>query len=247
MRLWKTAKRTARRTLRFFNDLQSGDWQRFARKRRLKEAADGWFESALEQPIRPGPTLQQKLKNIQLACTAIDGLVLAPGEIFSFWQLVGAPVSKRGFLASRNIVRGKLSLEVGGGLCQVSGIIYHLGLMSGLSILERHAHSADIYREEERFSPLGADATVVFGYKDLRIQNPYAFPLVFRFVCTSGQLRFSIFTPEPIRSRDIIFMRERVGERERVETRERMEAQTERRLALSWYELSKNIDSNAGA
>jgi hypothetical protein len=50
-----------------------------------------------------------------------------------------------------------------------------------LKIVERHQHSVDIYTEENRYTPLGTDATVVFGYKDLRIRNPYHFPIQFWF------------------------------------------------------------------
>ena len=76
----------------------------------------------------------------------------------------------------------RLQEEVGGGLCQVSGLIYFLALHGGMNILERHAHSLDIYTEEERFTPLGSDATVVFGYKDLRFMNPYDFPVSLNFL-----------------------------------------------------------------
>ncbi len=69
----------------------------------------------------------------------------------------------------------------GGGLCQLSSLVYHLGLLGGLSVLERHPRSLDIYREEERFTPLGADATVVWRFKDLRLHNPHPFPVALGF------------------------------------------------------------------
>ena len=76
-------------------------------------------------------------------------------------------------------MNGKLVFSAGGGLCQLSSLLYHLSLLAGLEILERHAHSVDIYQEEERFTPLGADATVSFPYRDLRIRNTFNCPIRF--------------------------------------------------------------------
>ena len=50
-------------------------------------------------------------------------------------------------------------------------MLYINALKAGLTIIERHSHSIDIYQEHERFTPLGSDATVVYGYKDLQFQN----------------------------------------------------------------------------
>jgi len=63
-----------------------------------------------------------------------------------------------------------LALDYGGGLCQLSGIIYHAVLEAGLEILERHPHSLDIYTATTRYTPLGSDAAVVYGHKDLRFK-----------------------------------------------------------------------------
>ncbi len=89
---------------------------------------------------------------------------------------------------SRNLVNGKIQFTYGGGICQVAGILYHLALMAGLDILERHSHSLDIYTEVERFTPLGADATVVYGYKDLRIRNNTGHPICFEIYITGNEI-----------------------------------------------------------
>lgn len=80
------------------------------------------------------------------------------------WWAIRVP--KRDTKNGRNLVAGKIQGNYGGGLCQVSGLLYYIALATGLEILERHAHSIDIYAEEDRFAPLGADDTVVFGYKN---------------------------------------------------------------------------------
>lgn len=88
--------------------------------------------------------------------------------------------------------------DVGGGVCQVSGLIYHVSLLAGLVIEERHNHSIDLYTDETRFSPLGLDATVVFGYKDLRIQNKYSFPIKFEFLIADHTIEIKLISSEEI-------------------------------------------------
>jgi vancomycin resistance protein VanW len=123
----------------------------------------------LNQPIKKTSRSDNKIHNIQLAIKSLNGTYLAPQQAFSFWQLVGPATAKRGYKSGRNLIDGILKEDYGGGLCQLAGIIYHTALLAGIEILERHNHSIDIYEEHERYTPLGADATVVFGYKDLKL------------------------------------------------------------------------------
>jgi vancomycin resistance protein VanW len=139
---------------------------------------DGWpVYAEIEQVVRRGQLFENKLANLRLGTAGIDRSLIAPGSYWSFWRRVGAPSSGRGYRESRTLVEGRLVPEVGGGLCQLSSMLYHLALVGGLEIVERHPHSVDIYREEDRYAPLGADATVVWGFKDLRFRNPGAFPV----------------------------------------------------------------------
>jgi vancomycin resistance protein VanW len=205
-RLWREVKLQRRRLLRWSGDWREGQTRLFSRKKAERgEYAE--FALPLIQPIMPGPTLLNKLNNIGLAIQKIDQICLKPGQILSFWAVVGRPSAQRGFRPSRNLVNGEISEAVGGGLCQVSGILYHLALISGLHIVERHPHSLDIYREEERFSPLGADAAVVYGYKDLQVQNPFGFPVVFSVRILEQQLVAELRSSQPIRKRQIEFQR----------------------------------------
>ena len=106
---------------------------------------------------------------------------MEPGQIFSFWQLVGEPSARRGYLDGRTLKNGRVEADPGGGLCQLSGILYLLALRGGLEMLERHAHSVDLYSGSTRFAPLGSDATVFWGYMDLRFLNSTDAPIAFRF------------------------------------------------------------------
>ncbi|MBC7773951.1 MAG: VanW family protein [Phycisphaerae bacterium] len=235
MTLWKELKRFVRLWLRVFSDWRSGEHQKIARSKTAPNELIAWYCLSLTQAIRLSESLENKLTNLELACSAIDGLIVLPGEVFSFWAIVGRPSELRGFRRSRNIVKGRLNLEVGGGLCQVSSIVYQLALTAGLEVRERHAHSIDIYTEEERVAPLGADATVVYGYKDLRWVNPFPFPIVLGFEISRSELIFNIYSQNSIPPKNIFFRRERVGGREKVVTLEQAEGGSEKVLTVSGY------------
>lgn len=148
-------------------------------KKRMNISFD--YKIDVQQPFKPSSTLQQKKKNLQIAAERIRKHVIMPGEVFSFWKAVGNP-NKNEFEASRGIRGGVLLLERGGGLCQASGIIYHLSLLAGLEIIERYNHSKDLYTDETRFCPLGSDATVAYGYRDLRVRNNTNTPVYFDLI-----------------------------------------------------------------
>lgn len=137
-----------------------------------------------------------KLVNIGLGASRLDGVVLHPGQILSFWKLVGRPSVSSGFALGRAIREDALHGETGGGLCQVSGLAYELGLRAGLEVLERHPHSRDLYAEEDRFTLLGLDATVVWPWKDLRLRNPHGVPVCLRFEAGDGWLEGRVHAAE---------------------------------------------------
>lgn len=115
---------------------------------------------------------ENKRTNLRLAIEALDGLLIAPGELFSFWRLVGPPTASRGFLPGLVIERGEAASGVGGGLCQVSNALFWLALHSDLRVLERHRHSFDLFPDDARLVPFGTGATLLYNYKDLRLANP---------------------------------------------------------------------------
>lgn len=162
--------------IRLFKDLITGNYFRFSNKDKSNSVFN--FIYTISQEVKPSETFENKLYNIQTASTKINDYILYPGQVFSFWKIVGNPNGD--FKFSRSIIDGKLSEEKGGGLCQVSGIIYHVSILFGLEIIERFNHSIDIYNDDSRFTPLGTDATVVYGYKDLRIRNNFDFSVKFK-------------------------------------------------------------------
>lgn len=161
--------------------------------------ADAAHQAAeVVQPFLHSATLESKKHNLREAARCINQLTVLPGQVFSFWHAVGNPNNRSRFCEGRSIHHGKLSLDVGGGLCQASGIIHHLALMAGLQVLERHNHSVDLYTDDARFCPLGSDATVFYGFKDLRLRNNLSTPIRFCLNVEADQLRAQLFTAAAI-------------------------------------------------
>jgi vancomycin resistance protein VanW len=163
---------------------------------------------ALWQPVMPSAVLEAKRANLRRGASLLDRSLIAPGGRWSFWNEVGRPTARNGFRTGRNLVDGRLVRQVGGGLCQLSGLVHHLALLAGLEVLERHAHSIDIYREEERHTPLGADATVVWGFKDLRLRNPHPFAVSLGCALDGDRLHGWVRAAAPLAARTVAFVRE---------------------------------------
>lgn len=206
-------KISVKQILRWMQDRRNG--LRFARPAAIPTLPD---QLSLVQPFLPSSTLSNKIHNIRLAAERIEAVTILPGEVFSFWRIVGKPSAANGFLKGRNIVSGVLSEDVGGGLCQLSGILYHLSLLGGLDVLERYNHTLDLYVNEARYAPLGSDATVVWGHKDLRIRNPHPFPIRFRLQLEPHQLTAFIQCSSPITEHKIHFLTQAVTPKTIVET-----------------------------
>lgn len=185
--------RIAQRTLR---DLRAGHQQLFVKKHNAKSSLPS--QISINQPIRNNRYSDNKIHNLKLAASFIENLEIIPGQIFSYWHLIPRPTLACGFKEGRNLLGDQLATDIGGGLCQLSGIIYHLCLIGGLEIIERHPHSLDIYTEENRYTPLGSDATVVYGYKDLRIKNNLQQTLSFQFDIQNDQITANLCAIEKI-------------------------------------------------
>jgi len=113
-----------------------------------------------------------RLNNIVLACEAVDGVTLEPGDEFSFNRTVGRRTYERGYRAAPAFVAGETVQAIGGGICQVSSSIYSAIKDSDIKVLERYAHGRPV-----AYLPRGRDATVSWGSLDFRFLNNTEFPL----------------------------------------------------------------------
>lgn len=109
--------------------------------------------------------------NIALAAPFFDGVMIRPGHIFSFYQLLGRPSVRRGFRLGYEVTRHGLGEGVGGGLCQLASSLLWVMLHAGFDVVERHHHDFDLFPDADRRVPFGTGASVFYNYHDLRLQN----------------------------------------------------------------------------
>lgn len=203
---FRRLKRRVKRLLRFSNDVRHGWVFRWVKHKAPDLSAYPHYIE-LVQTIMPSALMENKIHNISLGSGQLHLLLWQPKAILSFWQILGEASQQRGYRAGRNIIAGRLQQDFGGGLCQLSSILYHLALLANLTILERHHHSLDIYQEHERFTPLGSDATVVFGYKDLRVENSSGQTLVLWLQVEHTRLTARLYATQPITKQNLLFER----------------------------------------
>lgn len=129
-----------------------------------------------------------KVKNLQLAIKRLDGLILFPGETFSYWKRIGKPTRRKGYVEGMVLFYGGFKPGVGGGLCQLSNLIYWITLHTPLQVTERHRHSYDVFPDANRSQPFGSGATCAYNYLDLQIYNPLAHPYQLHVHIEDGML-----------------------------------------------------------
>jgi len=117
-----------------------------------------------------------KVKNLKIASEQINGVILKPGQTFSFWKLVGKPTKAKGYVNGMVLYNGSFKPEVGGGLCQLSNLIYWMTLHTPLTVTERWRHNYDVFPDSNRTQPFGSGATVAYNYIDLQITNKTKWP-----------------------------------------------------------------------
>jgi vancomycin resistance protein VanW len=113
-----------------------------------------------------------KIKNLQIAIRRLNKITIYPGETFSYWKLIGNPTKRKGYVEGMVLFYGGFKPGIGGGLCQLSNLIYWLTLHTPLVVTERHRHSYDVFPDVNRTQPFGSGATCSYNYLDLQIYNP---------------------------------------------------------------------------
>jgi hypothetical protein len=117
------------------------------------------------------PLTAGKVENLRCAARAFHGVEIQAGQVFSFWRQLGRTTKGKGFTEGRELREGCLVPAIGGGLCQLSGLLYQAALEAGLEIVERHGHSRVIPGSA---AEKNLDATVFWNYVDLRFRSDVA-------------------------------------------------------------------------
>jgi len=113
-----------------------------------------------------------KAVNLSLAAPRVNGILIKPGETFSFWHLVGRDSRKKGYLEGLTISNGNVSSGTGGGMCQFTNLIHWMVLHSELTITEHHHHDGyDLFPDFGRQIPFGTGTSIMYNYLDYRLRN----------------------------------------------------------------------------
>ena len=147
-----------------------------------------------------------RAQNIETAAARLDGVVLMPHELFSFNASVGPRTVANGFSRGWEIFKGEMVEGIGGGTCQVASTFHAAAFLGGLDVIERLPHS-----RPSAYITMGLDATVVYPVVDLKIRNPYDFPVVVHSHVEGNTVFFELFGKD--RPANVVFKREIVATR----------------------------------
>jgi vancomycin resistance protein VanW len=138
-----------------------------------------------------------KITNLKLAVECVNGVLLRPAEVFSFWRLIGKPTRKKGYKDGMVLVNGTVRPGVGGGLCQLSNLIFWMTIHTPLTVVERHRHGYDVFPDSNRTQPFGSGATCFYPYGDLMIRNdtPHTYQLCARVGAKNLEGEWRISSP----------------------------------------------------
>ncbi|NPV71489.1 MAG: hypothetical protein HPY55_12725 [Firmicutes bacterium] len=126
--------------------------------------------------------------NIRLAALKLDNYMLAPGEVFSFNDVVGPRNAEDGYKETPVYWRNEVRKGLGGGVCQLSTTLYNVVLLANLEVVERHSHSLTV-----DYVPLGRDAAVSYGEVDFKFRNNTPNYVLLKSSVSGGKVNISMF------------------------------------------------------
>lgn len=132
-------------------------------------------------------TEEVRVVNVELASQRINGMIIQPGETFSFSNSILSRTLDNGYVVAPSFASGRVVSSVGGGICQVSSTLYVAMMLSSLPATERYAHSLAV-----DYVPTGLDSAIVEGVKDLKFKNLYNYPICIQSTADNGTLTISI-------------------------------------------------------
>ncbi len=147
-----------------------------------------------------------KVINLKLAAAKIHGICIRPGEVFSYWRLIGKPSRIKGYVKGMVLRNGTFLPGTGGGLCQLSNMIFWMAAHSPLTIVERHRHGYDVFPDSNRTQPFGSGATCYYPHGDLMLrndtENTYQLLIIVGKDYLEGELRISAPMTEKYRIKE---------------------------------------------
>lgn len=126
--------------------------------------------------------------NLKLACEAINGVIIMPGEVFDYNKILGERTVEKGYKPGGTYDNGAHVLSVGGGICQVSSNVYYCALVADMQIVTRINHGYYTF-----YVPDGMDATVSWGGPDFRFRNTMDYPIKIEAYSNKGNTTVKIY------------------------------------------------------
>lgn len=146
------------------------------------------FRDELASTQTPHTNDSNRNTNLQLACEAINGYILMPGDTFDYNKILGERTEEAGYKPAGALSAGTSTTEVGGGICQVSSTLYYAALLSDLEIVTRRSHSLP-----SGYMPMmGIDATVSWGGPDFRFKNNTDYPIRIEAEVSGGYVKIKL-------------------------------------------------------
>lgn len=209
----------------------------------LFSASNGLYNTKMSFDM----TLQgNKVFNSKLAAKKLDGLLIKPGETFSFWQAVRSADQYTPYRDGSVVRNGKLCVSYGGGLCQLSNLLFWALLHSPLTIVERQTHRVKDFPTLRNKEPEGVDATISEGWIDLKMKNETDCTFQIAVGFDEENITVSLFSDKPmpsvyeIEGRDLRYFRKGEKVYQAIEI-VRCEVDADTRKALSQTHLYNNL------
>lgn len=143
--------------------------------------------ASFETPYSTEANYADRAYNLKIGAAPLDGYVLMPGETMSFNAAVGDRTDQAGFRYATGISDGELVDTVGGGICQISSTLYGAAFFAGLELTHSRPHS-----RPSSYVDMGLDSTVVYGHVDMKLKNPFDFPVVFHTRVAAGKVHIEV-------------------------------------------------------
>ena len=151
------------------------------------EAEDILFRDVLGSCETPHTSNENRNTNLRIVCQTLNGMILEPGETFSYNEALGQRTAEKGYKMAPAYSGQDLKDSLGGGICQGSSTLYYCALLADMQIVERVNHGFPA-----SYIDLGMDATVSWGSPDLKFKNTSEFPVKIQAEVSGGYMKMKI-------------------------------------------------------
>ena len=134
-----------------------------------------------------------RLQNIRVGTSQFQGILVKPGQVFSFGEYLGEVGAAQGYAESKVILDGRQEFQYGGGLCQVSSTLFRAALNAGLPIIERVNHSFQVSYYTQPYGVPGVDATIYYPAVDMKFKNDTNKYILIQTAYSGTTLKFQLY------------------------------------------------------